>query len=314
MTGEHEMSRYSKLAALLLTFLALAHVAAQEVDGDVGGPNVNYDRDDLKLVALEALMSAPSDKALPIVIKLLDSDESDEIKEHALFILSQINRPEAHAKLMEIARSGDGETRLEAIRMIGIGGNDEALAGLAAMYGSGDADVREAVLEAYLIAGDEDAVYELAASATTDEEFEDAVDILGAMGARDALRKLRDRGGASEELIDALAVSGDYEALAEMAMDGSDVERQAMAIEALGIVGGARVDDLLVEIYRGSNSAKVKEAALDGMLVAGHDEGVLQLYRESTDIREKGELLETLSVMGSDLLFEVIDAALQGDQ
>ena len=304
------MTRYSIPGLLLVALLAASTVAAQ--DSENAGDN--NDRDELKLIALEALMSAPSDKALPIVIRLLDSDESDEIKEHALFILSQINRPEAHAKLMEIAQSGTGETRLEAIRMIGIGGNDEALAGLSAMYNSGDEDVREAVLEAYLIAGDEAAVYELAANAQTEEEFEDAVDILGAMGAREELRKLRDRGGASEELIEALAVSGDYEAIAEMAMDGSDVERQAMAVEALGMVGGSKVDALLVEVYRGTNSAQVKEAALDGMLIAGHDEGVLQLYRESNDIREKGELLETLSAMGSDLLFDVIDAALQGDQ
>ena len=304
------MTRYSKPSLMLVALLALSSVAAQDSDN----PDSDYDRDDLKLIALEALMSAPSDKALPIVIRLLDSDESDEIKEHALFILSQINRPEAHAKLMEIAQRGTGETRLEAIRMIGIGGNDEALAGLRTMYNSGDDDVREAVLEAYLIAGDEAAVYELAANAQTDDEFEDAVDILGAMGAREELRKLRDRGGASEELIDALAVSGDYEAIAEMAMDGSDVERQAMAVEALGMVGGDNVDALLVEVYRGTNSARVKEAALDGMLIAGHDEGVLQLYRESDDIREKGELLETLSAMGSELLYDVIDAALQGNQ
>jgi len=303
-----------KLTLLLLALLAFGSTAAQDVDVDVNGPNVNYDREDLKLIALEALMSAPEDKALPIVLKLLDGDESDEIKEHALFILSQIDQPEAHAKLLEIAGDGEGETRLEAIRMIGIGGNDEALAGLAAMYSSGNEDVREAVLEAYLIAGDEDAVYQLAANATSEEEFEDAVDILGAMGARDALRKLRDRGGASEELIDALAVSGDYEALSEMATDGSDIERQALAIEALGIVGGNNVNDLLVTIYRDAESDYVREAALDGLLIANHDEGVMQLYRESTDIHEKAELLETLSVMGSDLLFEVIDAALQGDQ
>lgn len=49
------------------------------------------------------------------------------------------------------------ELSSEAVRMIGIGGNAEALAGLQNLYSSGDEDLREAVLEAYMIAGDVDA-------------------------------------------------------------------------------------------------------------------------------------------------------------
>ena len=303
-----------KYSLVLLALLAVSGTAAQDVDVDVNGPNIDYDAEDLKLVALEALMAAPSEKALPIVLRLLDGDESDEIKEHALFILSQIDDPRAHEKLLSIAKSNEGETSKEAIRMIGIGGDDEALANLGGIYAAGDEDVREAVLEAYLIAGEEDAIYQIAVNATDPEEFEAAVDMLGAMNARDKLRELRDRDGASEEIINAMAVAGDYEGIRELAMDSSDTERQARAIEALGMVGGKEVDSTLVAIYRDAGSDYIREAALDGMLIAGHDEGVLQLYRETDDLEEKGELLETLSVMGSDLLFEVIDAALQGDR
>ena len=40
----------------------------------------------------------------------------------------------------------------------------------------------------------------------------------------------------------------------------------------------------------------------------------MELYRSSDDTGEKRELLEMLSVMGSDQLLDVIDAALAGDQ
>ena len=92
----------------------------------------------------------------------------------------------------------------------------------------------------------------------------------------------------------------------------SDPELQAEAIEALGIVGGDEVDAALVDIYRGATTDHIREAALDGMLIAGHDEGVLELYRSSSDDAEKKELLEYLVIMGSDEVWDLIDAALEG--
>ena len=90
--------------------------------------------------------------------------------------------------------------------MIGIGGNHDALANLKSLYESGSPDAREAILEAYMIAGDKAAVFEIAISAEG-EDFEDAVDMLGVMGAREELRELKSRTGASETLIDAYAIS-----------------------------------------------------------------------------------------------------------
>jgi HEAT repeat protein len=275
------------------------------MDVEIGGDN-------LKLVALEALMAAPDEKALPIVIKLLDGEGDEDLKESALFVLSQIDAPEAHAKLLEIARDAADPLRADAIRMIGIGGDEAAVTQLAALYADGDAATRDAVLEAYLIAGDVDAVYQVAANARDNDEFESAVEMLAAMGARDQLRQLRESAGSSESLIEAYAVAGDTESLLAVARDTSDVKAQAKAVEALGIVGGDEVDAALLEIYRTTDSDYIRDAALDGMLISGNDESVLQLYRQSNDLAEKRALLQALSAMGSDRLFEVIDEALTG--
>ncbi len=271
---------------------------------------VDRDREELQMAAVEALITAPPERALPLATKVLNGNYSYDIKERALFILSQIDRPEAQEILIETARSGDGELRGEAIRMIGINGSEEALALLATLYDPADSDAREAVLEAYLIAGDAEAVYRIAANSTNNDEFEDAMDVLGAMGARDQLRRLREAKGVSEAYIDALIISGDAETLLEIAADGSDEENQLQAIEALGIVGGH--DDRLIQIYRDAGSEDVREAALDGMLISGYDDGVLELYRSSTDPAEKKELLERLVIMDSDEVWSIIDSALDG--
>lgn len=272
------------------------------------------DTEELKIAALEALITAPAERALPLVNKVLAGDHSNEVKERALFILSQIEAPEAQSTLLRFAREENGTLRAEAIRMIGIGGDEETLASLGAIYQDGDREARDAVLEAYLIAGDKQAVFEVAANADNENDFEEAVNMLGAMGARNELRELRSRTGMSEALIDAYAVSGDLETLREAALDSSNVELQTQAIEALGIVGGEQVDTTLVEIYQGAASDEIREAALGGLLISGHDAGVLALYRASDNSAEKKELLEYLVMMGSDDVWNIIDSALDGDE
>ena len=295
---------------LIFATIALLAMSTSLAQTDVS--DVEDTTEVLKIAALEALLSAPPERALPLVTKVLNSNNSNEVKSRALFVLSQIDLPEAHSQLLEIARSGDAELSSEAVRMIGIGGNADALAGLGALYSSGDEDLREAVLEAYLIAGDADAVFAIATNASDAEEFETAVRMLGAMGANDKLRQLGDSSSYSEALIEAFAISGDAETLRRFALDGSDPDVQLRAIEALGIVGGDDVGATLVEIYRNADTADIREAALHGLLIAGHDQGVLELYRASNDVNEKRDLLEALSHMGSDLLMEVIDEALEG--
>jgi len=51
---------------------------------------------------------------------------------------------------------------------------------------------------------------------------------------------------------------------------------------------------------------------LHGMLISGHDQGVLELYRSSNDPAEKRELLNFLVMMGSDDVWDIIDSALEG--
>ncbi len=273
------------------------------------------DEDELKIAALEALMAAPPERALPIAAKVLASDNSDDVKERALFILSQIDSPEAHDILIRTAQENSGELREEAIRMIGIGGNSVALSQLVGLYENGDEEVREAVLEAYVIADDQEAVYVLAVEASksgSEEDFESAVEMLGAMGAHEQLRRLRESTGISESLIEAYAISGDADSLRELALDGSDPELQEQAIEALGIVGGDAVNATLVEIYRNSDSEDIRESAVEGMMISGYDEGLLEIYRSSQDPVEKKELLEYLVIMGSDDVWDIIDSALDG--
>jgi len=264
----------------------------------------------LKLAALEALIAAPPERALPLATKVLAGNHSNEVKARALFVLSQIDDPAAQEQLIRTAEQNGGELQAEAIRMVGIGGDEGALARLAEIYRSGDAETRAAVFEAYVIAQNAEGVYDIAVNAESEAEVERAAQMLAAMGARDELRALRERIGMSQGLITAYGIAGDVESLRELAMNDSNPQQQAQAIEALGLTGENDVGAMLAEIYRGSDSQQVRDAAIQGLIIAGDDEAVLQLYRASGDTAEKRQLMQALAATGSDLILEVIDDAL----
>ena len=296
-----------KLIFILLSTFVLGSVYAQ--DG-----NSAREKEELQMIALEALIHLPEKEALPRVAKLLEKGGSDELMESAMFVLSQMDDPEAAAALLSYAKTGSGDAQEEAIRMIGINGNAASLAALPEIYASGDEDVRDAVLEAYLIADDTEGVFTIAMNATDKDDYEMAVETLAVMGAHEELAKLREAKGPSEALVEAYMISDNHEELEKLARDGSDPDVQMEAIEALGIVDGPNAEVVLLDIYKTSDNEDVREAAIEGLYLGDHDAAILELYRSSDNAREKGEMLEALVIMDSDLAMEVIDAALAGDQ
>ena len=271
------MNTTSKLALGVALLLFASSSLAQTDSGD--------DTDSLRMTALEALISAPPARALPIVDKVLAGNHSIELKERALFILSQMETADSQSRLLAYASNSQGELQTEAIRMIGIGGNPDSMAALGELYRAGDSDTREAVLEAYLIADDANAVFEIAANTQDEEEFSEAVQMLGAMGAHKELRELRGRAGLSESLIEAYAISGDPESVGE-----------------------------LVGIYQNAETEEIRESALEGLMIADRDEDMLELYRSAGSAREKRQILEYLVIMDSDAVWDLIDNALEGSE
>ncbi len=61
--------------------------------------------DDLKLMALNNIMQADPDKALPILQKLLAGNNSTKLKERALFVLTQSSSPDARKVLARYRRA-----------------------------------------------------------------------------------------------------------------------------------------------------------------------------------------------------------------
>ena len=268
----------------------------------------------LALAALEGLMAQPGDRALPIVKKVLAGSQSTLVKRRALFVLSQIDSAEAKQVLSQTSRSSEPALRSEAIRSIGISGDPAMLDSLNAIYNSGDADVKQEVLQAWLISDRKESVYQAALNAKTEDEANDAIRMLGAMGASEELRKLGDRPNASSGLVQAFAISGDLASLRKIADGNGDHDVRVEAVRNIGIIDGEASRTALREIYSRSTDREIRDAALQGMMIADDEKGLMTLYRAAKTTEEKRALLRMLSMMDGDAALEAIDAALNTNQ
>ena len=267
--------------------------------------------EELALAAMEGLMAQAPELALPIIKKVLAGPQTRLVKQRALFVLSQIDSPEAREILVQTARSSDPAMRGEAIRSIGIGGDPKALDGLMAIYNAGGPDVKGEVLQAWLIAGHKEAVYQVALNAKTEGEANEAIRMLGVMGATDELRKLGDKPNAASGLVDAYALSGDLASLRKIAEGSGDRAVRIDAIRKIGLIDSDAARAALRDIYSRSTDAEIKDAALQGMLIVGDEQGVLALYKSARTTEEKRVLLRTLTTMDGDVALQAIDAALE---
>jgi HEAT repeat protein len=271
------------------------------------------DDEDLADIAVEGLMNAPPERALPLLKKVLQSQHSAKTKKRALFVLSQLGSDAALDALIDTAKSSpDPELRAEAIRMLGISGEPRAIERLREIYaGSKDAQERRRIIEAWLIAGRKDLVLASARNEADPAVRRKAIETLGALGAGGELKQLFDATEDSENrraIVQALGVAGNSDAIAAIA--GNAKLPEDVRVDALHALGVAGADAALVKLYAQTGAGALRDATLQGLLIAGDSDAVLQLYRGAKTADEKKALLRVLTMMNDDAAISAIEAEL----
>lgn len=256
-----------------------------------GGParGASSEDENLKLMALNGLMQADEESAIPVLEEFLTSEKSTRLRERALFVLAQSDSEKAHAVLARVARGErDPELQRQAIRYLGVHGSDRGLALLAELYrGLSATEARAAVLESFMIAGDEKRLLELARSEPDPELRGRAIHLLGTMDATSELWELYGRETSEkvkEQMLQAFMIAGDEEHLLEVARDGrSSAELRGSAIQLLGAEGA---EEALWRLYQEESSLETKKQILHALFVSGDHEKIAQVASD------KGQPLE----------------------
>lgn len=261
--------------------------------------------ENLKLLALNALMQQDQAEAVPILQKILSGNQPEELKSRALFVLAQSDSPQAAALINQIAQGQSGPAlQIKAIRTLATQGK-RAGDTLASIYQhSSDAQVKRVILQSYLITGDSSKLLEAARQETNPELVKTAVQTLGAMGGgQDLLTMYRATNNAQTkaDIINALIPAGHsgVSPLTEIAQSEQDPELRRKAIRNLGISGGMSVAPALVTTYQKNTDMETKRAAAQALFLANDAQDLVTLARGEKDVEMKQYLVQQLSLMHS---------------
>jgi HEAT repeat protein len=284
--------------------------------GDPVAPQAESD-ENLKLLALNALMQQDQARAVPILEKILSGNQSDELKSRALFVLAQSGSPDAQALIGKIARGQSGPAlQIRAIRMLATQGK-RANDTLADIYQhTSDKEVKKAILQSYLVSGDPEKELAAARTETDPELVKTAVHTLGAMGAaQDLLTLYRATSNAQTkaDIINAFIASGHNGVgpLTEIAQSEQDADLRRKAIRNLGIAGGSSVAPALVATYRNNTDEETKKAAAQALFLANDAHDLVALARSEKDLEMKKYLVQQLSLLhnqeATDYMMEILN-------
>ncbi len=273
--------------------------------GDPVSPQGESD-ENLKLLALNALMQQDQVQAVPILEKILSGSQPEELKSRALFVLAESHSPQAEALINKIAQGQSGPAlQIKAIRMVAAAQGKRADDALASIYQhTSDAQVKRAILQSYLVTGDSTKLLEAARQETNPELVKTAIHTLGAMSAgQDLLTMYRATNNAQTkaEIINALIASGHngVSSLTEIAQSEQDADLRRKAIRNLGIAGGMSVAPALVATYQKNTDVETKRAAAQALFLANDAQDLVTLARGEKDVEMKQYLVQQLSLMHS---------------
>jgi HEAT repeat protein len=259
--------------------------------------------EDLKLIALNALMTSDAEQAVPMLEKFLSSNASPRLRDRALFVLTQSGSARGRAVVADIARGkSHPDMQRTAVRYLGLFGGEESRQTLSDIYAStSDVDVKKAVLQAFMTSGDKTRVLAAARGEKSPELRRAAIRQLGPMGAQSELWELyksETTPEAKREIIQALFVGGGGDRIAELAKTETDPELRRNAVRTLGLLGSDRTGALLVSLYQSDRDPQVRREAVQGLFIQGNAHALVQLARAEKDPAMHRDIVSKLSIMG----------------
>lgn len=290
---------------------------AQALQVEMGagvGPGAESDVD-LKIMALNSLMQSDPQKAFPILEKVLKSNNPANVREKALFVLTQSPLPEARKLLGDIARgSSNPELQAQAIKYMGLMGNDDSRKELVSIYEStSDKNVKHAILKSFMISGSRGFLLTVAKGEKDSELRADAIRQLALTGGQDELWQLYQSTVSiddKEEILKSMFLSGNSSRLAEIAQSTTDSRLRIAAIKSLGLMGGNGRGDVLVGVYKSDQNREVREAVLKSLFLQQNAKALIDLARAEKDPEMKRAIVRNLSLIDSkettDYMMEIL--------
>jgi hypothetical protein len=277
-------------------------IEIRQASGEKVNPNAEPD-EDLKLMALNALMNSDPERAIPMLEKLLQGNQSPRLKERALFVLAQSDSAKARQILLQIARGGSNpDLQMKAIHYLSIMGSKENRQALADLYASSnDMNVKRTVLHGFMISGDRDHLLQAAKSEKNSDLRMEAIHQLGISGGQSELWQLYQAEPSvevKEAILHSMFIGGNSDKLIEVARGEKDVRLRKAAIHSLGLMG-EHSGPALVSMYGSESDPALRGDIVEALFIQGNAKALVDLARKETNPEMKKTIVSKLSIMGS---------------
>ncbi|MEM7583135.1 MAG: HEAT repeat domain-containing protein [Acidobacteriota bacterium] len=274
-------------------------------DSASGGTGGSEDDNELKLLALNALMHNHAERALPMLERFLAGDHPVELRQRALFVLSQNESAEAGRILLDVARGTQHpELQMRALHYLGLSELPNAISALQEIYRtSSNREVKSKVLNSFMLAEAVEPVLELARTEPDPELRGHAIHQLGVMEAHDELRELY-RTESSKELkgriLHSMFIAEDTDTLIDIARTDPDQEMRRKAIRSLGLVDSKAANQALGDIYRSTSDGDTRKAIIQAFFLSDDVEQLIEIARTETSVDLRKHAIQQLSLMDDD--------------
>ncbi|MBZ5579924.1 MAG: hypothetical protein LAP40_25485 [Acidobacteriia bacterium] len=228
----------------------------QQAAGQNVSPESQSD-EELKLMAVNALVRSDPDRAIPLLENLLKSAQGPRLKERALFVLGQSDAARAQQLLEQVARGGGNpDIQVTAINYLGAierkKGNNQTL--LEIYNSSNDVNVKRAVLGALRSAGDADHLLQAVKGEKSADLRSEGVRMLGSRPETgDGLVSLY---GSEQDLnvkraiADSLTAQRNAKALVDLARKETNREMKLDLVRRLSNMQSKEATDYMLEILK----------------------------------------------------------------
>jgi HEAT repeat protein len=271
--------------------------------------------DELKMLAIQGLMSSDPERTLPLLEKVINGSSSPKEKSKALFVLAQSGSAQAREILGRIARGQTNpDLQRKAVEYLGLFGGSEARKTLAEVYASSsDASVKHAILRSYMIGGDRDRLFAAAKSEKDESLRREAIRQLGLVHGTGELEQLYQAETSTDlrrEILQAFFLAGDSGRLVKAAQGEKDPELRRAAIRNLGLIHSDDSGKALQEIYGKETDHTVKAEVLNAYFLQGNAKALAAIARGEKDPELRKTAVSKLSLMhskeGTDYLMELL--------
>lgn len=279
----------------------------------------NEDDEDLKLLAIQSLQNSDPERALPLLQGVINSAGSLKLKDRALYVLALSSQPQAHAMLVGIAKGGNPDLQLKAIRYLGMSArstrNPQSSQELAEIYGAASSDdVKRAILQTWGSAGDRVAIVNAINATPIVSLRREGINQLGSAQAGPELWSMYQKETDKQlkvQILRTLASMGAYDKIIEVAKTEKDADIRNSAIRSLGSMRAERSGAALTEIYSTIGDVDGKKAVISGLASQNNAEALVTIVRKEPNFELKKRIVEALSNMpknkvAQDYLMEII--------